>query len=423
MGRSDSDIPDYHVENTDIQSLSSREAVCSFFSHIGYNTEARIAQTPANLGITASSVTRQIRHIERVADQDDYLQVYIFEVDSVTISLTRSLARTFRDFRGHFLLIITSDYERIDFVLVETHIPTGNGEAAHLSPTRKLAVRPRILTVERRKPTRVQLRVLNRFPYTEPDPYAQYDKLLSAYSVADWSEEFFNNRALFSDYYLKERLRDTDEWKEDSRPAYDTLQKIFSSDGSVLPVLKCLGFGIVEVDRQKKLEEPNYRLYMQDDDSKPVTVALTYPWNRSLDGPDETRDPDTPDENPGKVIVSILEKGETDWAIVTNGKTWRLYSRKTHSRATNYYEIDLEEVLAETSRYDSPGESFRYFWLLFRAKAFQSFETLHEAEKQTSTFLDTLLEGSRDYAKKLGDIPAFRFRVYSVYQGYGRLAG
>ena len=77
MGKSDLEIPDYHVTKNDIRSLSSREAVCSFFSHIGYNTEARIAQTPANLSIIASSVTRQIKHIERVADQDDYLQVYI----------------------------------------------------------------------------------------------------------------------------------------------------------------------------------------------------------------------------------------------------------------------------------------------------------------------------------------------------------
>ena len=26
--------------------------------------------------------------------------------------------------------------------------------------------------------------------------------------LAEWSEEYFNNRALFSDYYLKERLTD-----------------------------------------------------------------------------------------------------------------------------------------------------------------------------------------------------------------------
>lgn len=378
MGLGNSNVPDYRVNVKDIQSLSNREDLCNFFSRIGYNTEARIVQAPANLGITADSIARQIKRIERIADQDNYLQVYLFEVNSVTIALTHSLARTFRDFRGHFLLAITSDYERIDFVLAETYIPAGNGEAGIPSPTKKLAVRPRILTVERHKPTRVQLRVLNRFPYTEPDPYAQYHKLLSAYSVADWSEEFFNNRALFSDYYLKERLRDADEWKEDPRPIYQKLQEIFNGqplswktawdfhNDLILPVFSALGFNPVGSFEKKEFQEPNYRLYPADDSSEPLTLALTYPWNRSLDGPDGERDTDTPEENPGKVVVSVLEKGETDWAIVTNGKLWRLYSRKTHSRATNYYEIDLEEVLAETNRYDSPGESFRYFWLLFR---------------------------------------------------------
>jgi hypothetical protein len=52
--------------------------------------------------------------------------------------------------------------------------------------------------------------------------------------------------------------------------------------------------------------------------------------------------------------------------ITTNGKTWQLYSARSHSRATNYYEIDLEEASA------SPGPqfAFRYFWLMFRAAAF-----------------------------------------------------
>ena len=67
-------------------------------------------------------------------------------------------------------------------------------------------MRPRVLTVNRRNPDDVALRVLRRFSYTESDIFAQYDKLLSAYDVADWSEPFFNNRALFSDYYLTTRL-------------------------------------------------------------------------------------------------------------------------------------------------------------------------------------------------------------------------
>jgi hypothetical protein len=63
--------------------------------------------------------------------------------------------------------------------------------------------------------------VLKHFTFTEEDAAYQWEKLRSAYMLAEWSEEYFNNRALFSDYYLRERLTDpkiTPEWDEDVRP-------------------------------------------------------------------------------------------------------------------------------------------------------------------------------------------------------------
>jgi hypothetical protein len=122
-----------------------------------------------------------------------------------------------------------------------------------------------------------------------------------------------------------------------------------------------------------------------------------------LDGKDDQRDKDTPEENPEWRVVSLLKKGETEWAIVTNGKLWRLYSAKTHSRATNYYEIDLEEALAEIGpQAGDPGESFRYFWLLFRRESFAPIELEREGKKRKTSFVNELLEGSEDYAKRLG---------------------
>lgn len=98
-------------------------------------------------------------------------------------------------------------------------------------------------------------------------------------------------------------------------------------------------------------------------------------------------------------MVTLLEAGEASWAIVTNGKVWRLYSSKAHSRATNYYEIDLEETLAM----QDPQEAFRFFWLLFREQAFVPVEDIHKGETRTTTFLDRLIEESETYAKELGE--------------------
>lgn len=56
---------------------------------------------------------------------------------------------------------------------------------------------------------------------TEEDADYQWGKLRSAFTLAEWSEQYFNNRALLSDYYLLERLADpqlTPAWAEDVRP-------------------------------------------------------------------------------------------------------------------------------------------------------------------------------------------------------------
>ena len=241
------------------------------------------------------------------------------------------------------------------------------------------------------------------------DSDAQYDKLLSAYAVAEWSEPLFNNRALFSDYYLNERLPELAEWRERPEEAYHRLRELLPQlrqqtsnmgDGASAPplesALEALDFKAVGAGGG---DEPDYRLYAPDNPEKPIAVCLAYSWNRYLDGRDETRDVQTPDENPGARVVTVLESGEAPWAIVTNGKLWRLYSARTHSRSTNYYEIDLQETLALAD----PNEAFRYFWLLFRRRAFAIREVQRDGQTRELSFLDRLLDESESYAKALGE--------------------
>lgn len=66
-----------------------------FFGGLGYNTHARTSQTPGNLGITAETTVRPIKKIELIADQEGLLQVYLFELQTVTVAHTRALARAF----------------------------------------------------------------------------------------------------------------------------------------------------------------------------------------------------------------------------------------------------------------------------------------------------------------------------------------
>jgi hypothetical protein len=125
---------------------------------------------------------------------------------------------------------------------------------------------------------------------------------------------------------------------------------------------------------------------------------MSYAWDRNLDGREDEqqpRDNETGERNPGAFVVSLLEQpGAPAWAIVTNGKLWRLYAARAHSRATNYYEIDLEETIASRE----PDLAFRYFWLFFRARAFAADPRLNGR-----SFLDEIFDGSAQFAKELGE--------------------
>jgi len=412
---------DITLQKSDIQSLSSQEALLAFFTRLGYSTENHLPQTPAAMGFTAEALVHEIRSIERIADEEGELQVYLIELKHLTVAITQALARALRNRAGSFLLVLTVDYERLDFVLLEAVLP--ERERSGITAP-QVYLRPRVLTVNRRNPNSVDLRVLRRFSFTEIDPLYQWDKLRSAYSVAEWSEPFFNNRALFSDYYLNERLPGLPEWQEDIRPAYQELQTLYSDVRQrharqpeadlrrdlFEPVFQRLGWRWkVEKPPEDDSAQADYSLITPDGDKIP---CLTYTWDRFLDGPDEARDPATPRENPGQTAVGVLDSLDGDgWVVMTNGKLWRLYSARAHSRATNYYEIDLEETLASPD----PGQAFRYFWLFFRAAAFELTpphpQPLREAltpspspeGRGEKSFLDRLLDESASYAKALGE--------------------
>jgi len=408
---------DLDLRPADIQLLSTPDDIAAFFASLGWNTDekagARIKQSASALGITPESIARTIKHVERLADQENGgLQVYLFELTSVTVAAVRALSRTFRDRAGKYLLVLTSDYETIDFVFLERILPPAKGAGITI---KTVGIRPHPLTVNRRNPDIIALRVLRRFTYTESDADAQADKLLSAFGIAEWSERLFNNRALFSDYYLQERLTQSPKWSEPIKPLLLKFRELYTNvrerfigqkEGVVRsqllePAFDLLGFKPIEgKSGGDPAAKPDYRLYPKDSATgNPLAVCLAYTWNRYLDGKDETRDTETSDENPGAHVVTLLEAGEASWAIVTNGKIWRLYSAKAHSRATNYYEIDLEEVLAMAD----PKEAFQYFYLFFRAPAFIPKEELYKGEKRTVAFVDKLIEESETYAKELGE--------------------
>jgi hypothetical protein len=150
--------------------------VAALFAMLGYNTEARLTQTTEAMGLTDENLKHEVRPIERIADQENgALTVYLAELRSMTVANTQALARALRNRAGIFLWVLTSDYERLDFVLFESIAPEAKAKSG--LNAKGVSLRPRVLTAKRRDPGTTCLRVLRRFSCTEADADYQYNKL------------------------------------------------------------------------------------------------------------------------------------------------------------------------------------------------------------------------------------------------------
>ena len=391
------------VNVADVQAVGDVEGLTKLFEKLGYDTSAPTEQTAAALGVAekGQAMVRQARRIvahKAPAGPLPALEIYWFEVTSLTAELRRMLASAFRNkpLLRYLLVLTERDFGQLDFVLVEKSI-------AEAAAGAQVAVTHQLFSVDRRHPSRVHLRVINRMANIAPDPYAQSDRIRDAFRLAEWSEDAFNNRNLFSDYFLTKRLTEQSLfpiWHGDFKPAYKQLRQVFTAAGEVpslsaqdyidrfmLPMLEGLGF----VHTATKSDDEADYVLKPAKDAPPCAALLVYPWDRPLDRKDEQPTRPRAEDVPGIRVVKVLEEQKLPWAILTNGKDWRLYCAAAHSRATNYYEIDLPDALEREDLI-----AFRYFYLFFRAESF-----VPAAGKPA--LLDQLREGSAAFAKELGD--------------------
>jgi hypothetical protein len=450
------------VKIKDIQNLHSAETIAQLFARLGYQSDLHAdaqAATPEHIH-TKPELLNQIRDFHQLAHWEDEtgsaFYVYLYVVPKITISLTKNIFQDLKKRQADFLVVLADEsYDTIDILYVDrTFISTINDkkrEQAHdvqfafpsenAQDPAALTVsqaRMRVRSIDRRKPDAVDCRVLNRFQLSKQrKSIATHCIVLSgAFDIAEWSEQYFNNRALFSDHYLMKILPtlENGEWKEaisatnagrlnqvhnSLRGQYDDASDTYREKSGpelrknlLKPVLSELDFAFEEasklfVEGERQLD---FRLFTKDASgqaAEKAAICLAYRWGRNLDGYEDD-DPEQPDpdgtthENPGAVVISLMDQEQVDWAFLTNGKVWRLYSAKTHSRATNYYEIDLEETL-NIPREQTEGltHAFLYFWLLFRAEAFLPKTRADGGEAHS--FLNWLLRESAEYALALGD--------------------
>lgn len=158
---------------------------------------------------------------------------------------------------------------------------------------------------------------------------------------------------------------------------------------------------------------PDYTLFASKEDwksSKNLTgnnkfkrataVADAKAWGVNLDGKGFSN------QNPSFQIINYLKQTDKKWGILTDGKYWRIYSVRSESKHTTYYEIDLEKILAGVESEDG-FERFKYFYNFFRAEAF-----VEDARLNDRCFLDFVFEDGKVYSQRVEN--NLQERVYKV---------
>ena len=242
------------------------------------------------------------------------------------------------------------------------------------------------------------------------------------------------NQSLFSNYYLDSLIVEQPQWTDTSNiesdyaaikalfdaviPDAEHLKEAQTERQFIQPVLKQLGH-IFEVQptlqTSQGTREPDYAFFASEsvfntaqshiNTNQFFTTAFAVGdakgWSRNLDRKAQDGGDPFTNQNPNYQIDFYLRGADKDWGILTNGRQWRLYHRRTSYRLDSFYEVDLAAILSENGDLDA----FRYFYNLFRRDAFIP-------DPSGVSFLDLVLGESQQYTVAVSD--DLKNRVYDA---------
>lgn len=229
----------------------------------------------------------------------------------------------------------------------------------------------------------------------------------------------YDNRKLFSNHFLRERLPAWPEFKAaDAQSLFQSLVELWDRERTDLttaneaqteerfikPILARLGFaftvqaGITTAGGHR---QPDYALFVDDGERRAAdaqqgidryrraaAVCDAKRFERPLD---RRRVRGALSEDPVAQIIHYVAITRTRWGILTNGRLWRLYAAEGDLVEGACLEVDLCALLDA-----GDAEAFRYFAVLFSASAFS-------ADSDRRTLLDRALDGSRAQAVAVGE--------------------
>ena len=137
-------------------------------------------------------------------------------------------------------------------------------------------------------------------------------------------------------------------------------------------------------------KKTGYMQIKQNNYANVLAIADAKYWERPLDKRLKDSRDIIPSQNPTFQISSYFTATKVKWAILTNGRYWRLYSREYSQTMGEYYQVDLVSILEAGNL-----SEFLYFYLFFRCQAFQP--------EPVESFLDRAIQQSINYGAKVQD--------------------
>jgi len=252
-----------------------------------------------------------------------------------------------------------------------------------------------------------------------------------------------DNSGLFSTHWLEHRLPDEPEWtdpgvRQRAESALDQLAAVWATvrpqvehftseaeleDEFVRPALDALGWSYL-IQRPLRHRKPDYALFLdaaartaaQQLDAKdpafwqrPALLADAKRWDLPLDQKTQT---DTRRELPHEQIEWYLDRSHLDYAMLTNGRQWRLIPRvlrPEQKRLQTYFSYDLPAILdrwSDSNRLIKSDtlDDFLHFYLFFSPVGYR--------ETPDGRLIDRAIAGSSAY--RLGVSEGLKARVFDA---------
>jgi len=244
----------------------------------------------------------------------------------------------------------------------------------------------------------------------------------------------FKNYGLFSNHWLANRLLLEPEWGELRNSAFASLEEVAElwktqknrvekygdeqglEEAFIQPVMRALGWKL-KYQTYLQGREPDYALFLDEGAlqsaidagrqapefwNHPAVLADAKAWHVALDRPSRIG---SRREYPPEQIEWYLDRSRLDFAILTNGQSWRLIPREyapQHRRFQTYLEFDLPTVLNKWLASSDLSESadliddFVYFFIFFGPSAFRPID-------DRTPLIRRALDGSSEYRLGVGE--------------------